>query len=95
MGLNIKNPDVESNIRKLAERTGETLTDAIDNAVRERLARLEDEAAKNRPAQTVEEFLARIKPLQDAVADARRKSGDSRSVQELMDDLYDENGLPR
>jgi antitoxin VapB len=94
MGLNIKNPDVESNIRKLAEHTGESLTDAIDNAVKERLARLEEEAARNRPAQTVEEFLARIKPIQDAFAAARIASGDTRTSKELMDELYDEDGLP-
>ena len=59
MGLNIKNPNVEANIRKLAERTGESLTDAVANAVREKLARVEDAAARNRPAKQGSTWAAR------------------------------------
>ncbi|MBS0470162.1 MAG: type II toxin-antitoxin system VapB family antitoxin [Proteobacteria bacterium] len=99
MGLNIKNAAVEAAIRELAERTGESLTDAIANAVREKLARVEDEAVRNKPAQTVEELLARIKPIQDEIAEARRKAGDTRSAEQVMkdfdDEFYDENGLPK
>ena len=99
MGLNIKNPDVESAIRKLAARTGESLTDAVANAVREKLSRVEEEAERNRPAQTVEEFLAAIRPLQDEVAAYRRAHGDTRSFEQFMkdfdDEFYDENGIPK
>ena len=38
MGVIIKNPATEAKIRKLAERTGESLTDAVDQAVGERLS---------------------------------------------------------
>jgi antitoxin VapB len=99
MGLNIKNPAVETSIRKLAERTGESLTDAIDHAVQEKLARLEKEAAENGPAQTVEEFLAAIRPLQDEAEAYRGAHGDRRSFAEFMkdfdDEFYDGNGIPK
>lgn len=94
MGLNIKRPETEANIRKLAARTGESLTDAIDRAVREKLARLDAQAARNRPAETAEQILEKLRPLQEAVAAERRSRGDTRTSKELMDELYDEHGLP-
>ena len=99
MGLNIKNPAVERSIRKLAERTGESLTDAIDHAVREKLARLAKEDAENGPAQTVEQFLATILPLQEEAEAYRSAHGDTRSFAEFMkdfdDEFYDGNGIPK
>jgi len=95
MGLNIKKPSTEAAIRRLANRTGESLTNAIESAVEEKLARIEKDDTAKKPAQTVEEFLAAIKPLQDRVAEARKRSGDTRSLLEMMDDLYDEHGLPK
>jgi antitoxin VapB len=94
MGLNIKKPQTEANIRKLAARTGESLTDAIDRAVTERLVRLDAEDANNKPAETVEEFLAAIRPLQDALKAQKLDPNDHRTARELIDELYDENGLP-
>jgi len=41
MGLFIRNAVTESKIRLLAERTGESLTQAVEHAVDERLARTE------------------------------------------------------
>jgi antitoxin VapB len=95
MGLNIKNPEVESAIRALAAKTGESLTDAVDHAVREKLARLQAEEPRIQPARTVEEFLERIKPIQEEIAEAKRARGITQSLRELMDDLYDEHGLPK
>lgn len=48
MALNIKSPEAEKDVRRLAELTGESLTEAMHKAVRERLERLssEDEQAK-------------------------------------------------
>jgi antitoxin VapB len=40
MSILVKNPKTEKKIRKLARRTGETMTAAIDRAIDERLARL-------------------------------------------------------
>ena len=77
MGLNIKKPDVESAIRKLAAHTGESLTEAVAGAVREKLARVEEEAVRNRPARTVEELLAAVKKVvheTDAAAESPQVS---------------------
>jgi len=99
MGLNIKNADVETNIRKLADRTGESLTDAVDRAVREKLARLENEAPRIAPARTADEFLRAIKPLQDSIARERQARGDTRSVRQVLreadENFYDDHGLPK
>jgi antitoxin VapB len=40
MGILIKNPATEAKIRELAERTGESLTTAVERAVEERLERV-------------------------------------------------------
>jgi hypothetical protein len=90
VGLNIKNAEAEEAIRELAELTGEGLTEAVANAAREKIARLKTE----KKTQTVEEFLAAIRPLQDALAAERKERGDTRTSKELMDELYDEHGLP-
>jgi len=95
MGLNIKKASTEAAIRELAAKTGESLTDAVESAVRDKLARVEQEAQPMKPAKTVEEFLKAMRPYQDRIAEARRRSGDTRSLQELMDGLYDEHGLPK
>ncbi len=90
MGLNIKNPGIESAIRKLAAHTGESLTDAVGNAVHEKLARVEDEAARNAPPQTLEELLERIRPFQEEAAAYRRAHGDTRSFEQFMKDFDDD-----
>ena len=90
MGLNIKKPATEAAIRELAARTGESLTDAVESAVREKLDRIK--AAR---ARTGTELLDRLRPLQDAVAAERRANNDTRTSKELMDELYDEYGLPK
>ncbi|HEX4533371.1 MAG TPA: type II toxin-antitoxin system VapB family antitoxin [Rhizomicrobium sp.] len=90
MGINIKSESAEAIVRELAARTGEGLTEAIEIAARERLARLE--AA---PRQTLENFLEAIRPLQDAIARERGASGDQRTARELIEELYDEHGLPK
>jgi antitoxin VapB len=40
MSLNIKDPQTDSLVRELAESTGETITQAVEVAARERLDRL-------------------------------------------------------
>ena len=54
MTLNIKNPETHRLATELARVTGETLTQAVTEAVRERLARL----SKQRPKATAAELLA-------------------------------------
>ncbi|HEX3810329.1 MAG TPA: type II toxin-antitoxin system VapB family antitoxin [Rhizomicrobium sp.] len=90
MGINIKNESTEAVVRELAARTGEGLTGAIETAARERLERL-----GQKPKQTLEEFLAAIRPLQDALKAQQIDPDDKRTARELIDELYDEHGLPK
>jgi len=55
MGILIKNPEAERAVRELAELTGESLTTAVEIAVRERLAAKQLEAQPRR-ARTLEEM---------------------------------------
>src|ERR1700674_2772331 len=89
MGLNIKKPATEAAIRELAAHTGQSLTDAVELAVREKLDRIK---SATRP-RTGEELRERLRPIQEAFAAARKASGDTRTARELMDELYDEHGL--
>jgi antitoxin VapB len=94
--LNIKDAESTRLVRELTELTGETQTEAIRKALRERLER---ETAERRSHATstaqekrrqVEQALAEIKKVQDEV----RRLG----LAEHMltdDDHYDENGLPK
>ena len=91
MGLNIKKPAAEAAIRQLAAQTGQSLTDAVELAVREKLDRIKSTA---RP-RTGKDLLARLQPLLDSIAVQRLANGDVRSGKELEDDLYDEFGLPK
>jgi antitoxin VapB len=91
MGLNIKSPTAEKAIRDLAAATGEGLTEAVKKAALERLERI---SKAEKPAQTAEELLEMLRPLQEAIAAERLANGDTRTSQELMDELYDEYGLP-
>ncbi len=82
MGLNIKNPALEAEIRALAAETGEGLTEAIANAVAERRARVRKGGGlRNRRA-----ALAKIVASVNLPIEFRRSA---------HDDLYDEAGLPR
>jgi len=91
LGLNIKKTELEAEIRELAKRTGQSLTDAIQGAVREKLGRLDQGTRK----QTLEEYLAAIRPLQDALKAQQIDPNDRRTSRELLDELYDEHGLPK
>jgi antitoxin VapB len=94
--LNIKDAEATRLVRELTELTGETRTEAIRKALRERLEREKAERRSHatRTAQEkrrqVEQALVEIKKVQDEV----RRLG----LAEHMltdDDLYDENGLPK
>ncbi len=83
MALNIKHPEVDRLARELAARTGETITETVLNALRERLKR---EGAKS-PLSLKDEILV-ISRRCAALPDLVRRSAD-----EIIG--YDENGLPR
>lgn len=83
MSLNIKNPEADRLARELAARTGETLTEAVLNALRERLRR---EGAKASMSLRDE-----IMEISQRAARLPRRSG--RSPDEIIG--YDERGVPR
>jgi antitoxin VapB len=92
MALNIKNSGVEGDVRRLAELTGESLTSAVQAAVREKIARLEQGENRHEP---LEEHLAALRPLQAALKAQQLRADDPRTARQLIQELYDEHGLPK
>jgi antitoxin VapB len=84
MPISIRNRETDRLAREVAALTGETITDAIGNALRERLAR---ERARRRGG-SVQRLLA----IGDRCARHMRQPFTSTDHGEL---LYDELGLPR
>jgi antitoxin VapB len=84
MPLSIKHPEADRLARAVAKRTGETLTQAVIKALRERLAREERKEQ------------AREHLVEDAMEIGRHCAAlpllDARSADEIIG--YDENGLP-
>ena len=84
MALSIKHDEADRLARTLARATGETLTDAVVNALRERLDRV-------RPAARARQRLTRLRAIQRRVAALPTR--DRRSADEILG--YDAHGLPR
>jgi antitoxin VapB len=83
MALSIKDPEADRLARELAARTGETLTEAVVVALRERLAR---QTGRTRGI-----------PLREELAEIRRRCAslpvvDDRTADEILG--YDDRGLP-
>lgn len=86
MALHVTNPKADKLARKLARQRGETVTDAIIHALEERLARSPRPHPQNEDAKVAE-----------LLAIAERAIGlqaEGKSSRELIDELYDEYGLP-
>lgn len=83
MALSIKSDEADRLARRLAHETGESLTDAVVTALRERLAR---EHAGRAPG--VAERLSRLRAEVAALPVL-----DPRSPEEILG--YDDDGLPR
>ena len=83
MALNIKNPEADRLARELAARTGETITQTVIAALRERLER----ERANSPLSLKDEIMA----ISRRCAALPRRTG--RSADEIIG--YDEHGLPR
>lgn len=85
MPLNIRDPEVHALAREVADATGETITQAVKVALRERLDRVRvvDEAERERRLAAIREWAERWRnaPVLDP-----------RSPEEIWG--YDENGLP-
>ena len=86
MGVIIKNPTTEKKIRRLAKRTGETLTQAVERAVDERLARL---PARRKKGRIDRAKLAELLAYFDSLPVDRS----TRSPDEIIG--YNDNGVPR
>lgn len=94
--LNIKDAEATRLVRELAELTGETQTEAVRTALRERLERerAERDSGAARTAQEkrreFEKALRKIKKIQ---AEIRQTGFADLTITDH--DLYDENGLPK
>lgn len=84
MALNIRNAETEKLAETIAKLTGETKTEAVTQALRERLARLRRECTGKRLADELDEI---------ALHCAQLPVLGSRTPGEILD--YDEHGLPR
>ena len=84
MALNIRNRETERLAEAVAKLTGETKTQAVMQALRDRLARLRRERTNRRLADELDEIARHCSrlPIQD-----------SRTADEILG--YDERGLPR
>jgi antitoxin VapB len=84
MGMNIKNDETQKLVRELSELTGESLTSAITESVRERLERVQSQRGAG-----LADRLLRIG--KDCAAHLKEpfRSADHGDI------LYDEKGLPR
>ncbi len=84
MPLSIKNPETEELARKISNETGESITDAITIALRDRLQRLRGRRHAKNLIQEVDDILHRVDALPTL---------DDRSEDEILG--YDSQGLPR
>ncbi len=84
MPLSIKNDDTERLARKVAEATGESLTEAIHRALEDRWRCLKSKRHARVLSSQIEELLRRVDSLPTL---------DPRPDAEILG--YDENGLPR
>lgn len=85
MSLNIKNGETARLIRELADLTGESMTGAVTEAVRERLGRLRQSQGRDGMADRIHVI----------AADMRARLPEDFFDVEHGDLLYDEYGLPK
>lgn len=83
MPLSIKNAETERLARELSKETGESLTDAITNSLRDRLQRLRGRRNAKDLIQEVDDILHRVDSLPNL---------DNRSEDEILG--YDSQGIP-
>jgi antitoxin VapB len=84
MPLSIKNPETEELAREVSKETGESLTDAITNSLRDRLQRLRGRRHARNLVQEVDDILRRVDALPTL---------DDRTDEEILG--YDAEGIPR
>jgi antitoxin VapB len=84
MALNLRNAEAEKLAAELAKLTGETKTEAVRKALRDRLNRLRRERSGRRLADELDEIAEHCASLPVL---------DPRSAEEILG--YDQHGLPR
>jgi antitoxin VapB len=84
MALNIRNKETEQLAQALVEITGETKTEAVTRALRDRLNRVRHERAGRSLAEELDAIAVRCAAL---------PVRDSRSAEDILG--YDEHGIPR
>ena len=84
MALNIRNPEAEKLAATLSKLTGETKTEAVTRALRDRLSRLRRERVRRSLADELDEIARHCASLPLL---------DSRAPDEILG--YDEHGVPR
>ena len=72
--------------REAARVTGQSQTSVIERALEELLAREKQESERDERNRRIAEVLAEI--------DARTTDEDRARARQIMEDMYDENGLP-
>ena len=88
MALNIDDPEIDRMARELAEATGESVATAVRTAIEQRLTReCSAERERERKKQALQEIVARTSAL--------RWKNSGKSSREMVEELYDENGLPK
>jgi antitoxin VapB len=87
MGLNIKNVETCRLVKELADETGESMTAAVTEAVRERLDRVRAERGIDHDA--------RVQRILDIAAAMRERAPAGYFDQDFDELLYDEKGLPK
>jgi antitoxin VapB len=84
MALNIRNPEAERLAAELARLTGESKTEAVTRALRDRLARVRRERTRRSLADELDEIARHCASL---------PVRDPRTPEQIIG--YDEHGLPR
>lgn len=72
MALNIKDEETEALVAKIVSLTGETATDAVREAARERLERLEPEPGGGRKKMSAEEWDRAMTEIRSLVPEENR-----------------------
>ena len=85
MALHIQDPETDRLARELSAATGETITQAVNAALRDRLGKI---AEVRRPARSKEEIIARIEEITSRLNAMPRL--DSRTPDEILG--YNEHG---
>ncbi|MBI3185126.1 MAG: type II toxin-antitoxin system VapB family antitoxin [Myxococcales bacterium] len=84
MAVNLKSPEAEALLKRLAEQTGESLTEAATVAFRERLERHEKARAQVR-----KRAVGALSDLSDLIREAREaRVPDERPLKQIADELW-------